>query len=280
MMSEEVFLINNIYYKSSDAKISVEDLGLLRGFGVFDFTVTKNEKPIFFDEHIKRLVHSAQLAGIKIPWSIAVLKNKVLNTIKKNPKGYEKSIRIIITGGVSKNSITPPDKPTLIIIIKPRHCLPKKLYQHGANIKTEVFKRTNPTVKGLNYSFAVKTLNQQKKHNIIEIIYVEPTTNKILEGTTSNIFIVRNKIIYTPKTQVLYGITRKAVINLAKANFRLFEKDIKKEDLYSADEVFLTASNKDVLPITNVDGKAIGNGKPGSITKKIMEHYLQSIDKA
>ncbi len=267
--------INGKITDEKNACISPHDLGILRGYGVFDFMCTANDKPFLINDHWLRLKNSASHLDMRLPISkkeYIVLLDKLL---KKN--NYKNSaIRTVLTAGISENDITVPKKPTFYILIHNiDKLLPtKRIYTDGAKIITHEFARDNHVSKTTNYIEAIKQQKEKNRQGAIEILYTNKNT--ILECTTSNIFIVKNNKLLTPKDGILPGITRKLVIEIAKKNnISISEQKITKAQLLSADEVFLTGSAKHILPITKIDTTKIGNGKPGMLTKEISELYNQ-----
>ncbi len=265
--------INGKIVEEKEACISPYDLGILRGYGVFDFMCTTQNKPFLIYDHWLRLNKSARALGLKVPITQQKYKQVIKKLIAKNP--YKNpAIRSVLTAGISENGITLPPKPTFYILIHDITKLlpPKNLYVNGAKIITHEFARDNYTSKTTNYIEAIKNQQRKNRRNAIEILYIDK--NNVLECTTANIFVVKNNKLLTPKDGVLPGITRKYVIKLAKKNqITASEQKITKKQLLNADEVFITGSAKNILPITKVDTTTIGVGKPGPITQKISQLY-------
>ncbi len=260
--------------EEKDACISPYDLGILRGYGVFDFMCTTQNKPFLIYDHWLRLNKSARALGLKVPITQQKYKQIIKKLITKNP--YKNpAIRSVLTAGISKNGITLPPKPTFYILIHDITKLlpPKNLYMNGAKIITHNFARDNHVSKTTNYIEAIKNQKEKNRRGAIEILYINK--NNVLECTTSNIFIVKNKKLFTPAEGMLPGITRKLVLKLAQKNNIIAQtKNITKKQLLSADEVFLTGSAKHILPITKIDSQKIGNGKVGKLTKKLTNLYF------
>ncbi len=271
---ENIFYIDGKFVKEKEAKIPVYDLGLIRGYGVFDFLRTYNRKPFYLKEHLKRLLKSAQLIGLRHNFRIKDLEKLVILTLNKNKHLKEANIRIIITGGDSKDFIT-PSKPRLIIMITPVKNIDKKIYLNGAKLITKIYERVDPNAKTLIYTDAVKFLQEAKRKGAIEVLLIGKN-KEILECTTSNFFAVIDKNVITPpKDKILEGITRKIVINLCKKfNIPIIERKILIDEMKKFNEVFITASNKEILPIIKIDDTKISN-EPGEITKFLMEKYKE-----
>ena len=276
---EPIFYLNGKFLPKSKTAISVNDLGFLRGYGVFDFVVTyKNGRPFLIKKHIKRLYNSASLIGLKIPFSSQKLEELLGQTIYKNKNGKEKAIRIVITGGESENAISLGEKPTILITVTDRNRYPSMWYKNGVKVITFDYNRESPQAKSLNYIQAVKAVNLAKNKGAVEAIYIHKKLDKVYEGTQSNLFLIKNNKIFTPDGETLPGITRELVINLCKKLYPTYMREIKIKELFTTDEVFLSASNKEVMPVIMIDDKVVGNGKPGEITKKIMSEFRKFID--
>lgn len=273
----KIYYVDGQFVESDKAMIPVDDLSILRGFGVFDIMRTFNGKPYLINEHIQRLLNSATGIGLSLPWSKKDLIQIALQTLKKNNLNCEANIRIIITGGSSTDFFYPQGKPRLIILITDMNQLPDTWYKKGVKVITQYQERTLPDAKTISYVAAAMALQEAKKQNAIEAIYVN-RKKQVMEGTTSNLFAIFNDILITPKDGVLKGITRQAVIKLSKNILTIKEKSIPLEDLLTADEVFLTGTNKGVLPVIQVDDTIIGNGLVGEKTIQIMkelQHHSQ-----
>jgi branched-chain amino acid aminotransferase len=269
-----IFYLNGKFLNEKEAKISIYDLGLLRGYAVFDFLRTYNQKPFYLDEHLKRLLNSARLIGIKHNYNLKFLRKIIFKTLKKNNihKNLEYSIRIILTGGNSQDFITPL-KPNLIVMITPLKKLDEKLYQKGIKLITKISERILPQAKTIIYTEAVKFMQEAKRKKATEVLLLDKN-KKILECTTSNFFsVINGQLITPPKDKVLSGITREIVINLAKKlKITVIERDIFFNEINKFDEVFITATNKEILPVIQIDNFKISN-KPGSITISLMNEF-------
>lgn len=274
-MRKNIFYLNGRFVPEDKALISVYDLGLLRGYAVFDFLRTYNFKPFYLKEHLKRLLNSAKIIGLKHNYTIDNLEKIVIKTLSKNKHLKEAGIRIILTGGYSKDFIT-PSKPNLIVMITPIKSLPKSLYRYGASLITKIYERIDPRAKTIIYTDAVRFLEEAKGKGAIEVLLISKD-NEVLECTTSNFFIAKENAVITPTTdKILEGITRKVVIDLCKKNnIKIIERKIYYEELKEATEAFITASNKEILPIVKIDKIKIGDGKVGQLTKFLIKKFQE-----
>jgi branched-chain amino acid aminotransferase len=257
-------------------KIDMFDRGFMYGDGVFESLRTYNGKPFMLDEHLKRLYKAAKLISIEAP----DLKNAVLRTLKAN--GFRQSyVKMIVTRGIASghgldvsNVLT---KPTILIIVDKLKDYPADTYMKGWRAVTTDIRRgdTLANTKTLNYANNVMAKLEASRHKANEAIML--TSNGFLaEGTVSNLFFVKRGTLYTPslKTGILEGITRKIVIRSAgRSGIKVIEGFFRKQKLYSADECFITFSGGGIVPIVSVDGKKIGSGKPGKITRRLMDAY-------
>lgn len=262
---------------SSKASVPINDIGILRGFGVFDFIKIYNGVPFRLDEHIDRLERSAKLLGLKLPYSKKHIIEITRNLIKKN-KANTGCVRIILTGGETIGGISfDSKKPTFAILIEDVKDLPPSLFKKGAKLITYEHMRPFFSAKTTNYVQSVLLQKKKQQAGAIDILYVH--NGKVLEPSTSNIFMFKRDALITTKDNVLIGITRNAVLDVARDHFKIKEKDFRISELLSADEVFITASNKEILPIVKIDGSLISNGRVGGKTKKLMESFDEVIAK-
>lgn len=265
---------NGKIVRSDKPLIMVNDISILRGYAAFDFLRIYNGKPFQFEAHIRRFKNTAQLMGLKLPFSDTEIKQILTDLVSKN-KDTNYQVRFVLTGGQIKNGIE-PSEPVFYILFEKLVDLPDALYSKGAKIITYPHQRILPEAKNSNYMQAVLLQKERKKQKAVEILYTYQDT--ILEASTSNIFIVKNNVIYTPKDNVLQGITRKLIIDIAqKLKYTVIQKQISTKELYKADEVFLSATNKKVLPITQIDSHVINKGIVGEITQKLLKEYMSLI---
>ena len=265
----KIYYVDGKFVPSDQAMIPVDDLAVLRGYGVCDIMRTYKGKPYFLNEHIQRLENSAKKIGLSLPWQTQDIINIVLETIKKNQPIDEINIRTIITGGSSPDFFYPQGRPRLIILITNINKLPDSWYEKGVKVITQRIERTLPDAKVISYIPAAMALKEAIKNNGIEAIYINRNM-EALEGTTSNLFAFFDNTLVTPRDGVLKGITRQAILSLAKKIYNTEEKPIRLEHLLKADEIFITGTNKCVVPVIQIDNSKIGNGKPGLNTRRII----------
>lgn len=260
------------WLKGSELKISVFDLSVLRGFGVFDFLRTYKRQPFRLGEHVSRLFNSAQILGLKVPRSSREIAKLVDEGIKKNPHLADLNIRIVVTGGIGPDSTT-PGISSLIILFSKAIDYPADYYKKGIKVITFQAKRTLPGAKSLNYLAGILALQEAKKQKATEAIYVDEK-GKMSEAVTSNFFAVIGGRLVTPKESILLGITRKVVLDLAqRLKTPVLEKDLSLKEIAKFQEAFITASNKEIMPVVKIDNQTVGDGRPGKLTKALMGEF-------
>jgi branched-chain amino acid aminotransferase len=261
----------------NEIHIQPQDLGVLRGYGVFDVMRTENGKPFLLNKHWTRLENSATILDLKLPVSQEEYTDIISRLLKKN--GFaQSSIRTVLTGGPSEDAFLPEGNESFFILITPFHGLNEQYYTDGAKIITLDFSRDFPQAKITQYVTAIKNAKRRKEADALEILYVRD--GKVLEASTSNVAIFLSDILVTPKQDILLGITRDLTLQLAEENgFTVEEREVSWEELLRADEVLLTATNKYIVPVVQVDEHTVGDGKPGLRTKKLMQAMQEFVAK-
>lgn len=277
--------LNNKLVPRDKALISVFDHGFLYGDGIYETLRAYNGVAFKFDEHIERLYRSAGMIGLKIPMSSADIKNAVYKTIKAN-KFKEAFIRINISRGVGPIGLDPRlcPEPTFVIICNPFKDYPEQYYEKGVkvvivNVRRNFKNALNPMIKSLNFLNNVLANIEGMKEDAHEAIMLN-YKGYIAEGTTSNIFFIKNKTLFTPELEVgiLDGITRRIILNLAdEAGMKLSEGRFIPDDVYDADEVFISSTTREIMPVTTIDDIKIGS-KTGRITKALLAAYRKKVD--
>lgn len=267
----DIYYIDGEFIAADKAKIPVDDLALLRGYGVFDFLRTYGGKPVFLKDHVARLQHSASQIGLALPWTQAEIIELVLKTLARNTHS-EANVRIVVTGGSSPDFITPSDKPRLLILITALMQAPQRWYSQGVKIITLHALRSFPGAKSIDYIPATVALGAARRKNAVEAVYLDDS-DQVLEGTTSNIFVFLKGQLITPEKGILSGITRKNIMAIAGELYDLQVRQIDRSELLASSEAFITSTNKGVVPVVKVDDTDIGNGQPGERTCKMMAAF-------
>jgi len=269
----DIFYCDGRFLPADKAVIPATDLSVLRGFGVFDFLRTYGGRPFHLADHIKRLERSAYLLGIPLPMSCEAIENLVLETLKRND--HDKSnIRIILTGGLSADGFNPDGKPRLLIMVTPLAVLPEEWNKEGVKIVTIPFSRYMPGAKSISYVHAIGALQKARKVGAIEALYVT-SEGYATECTTSNLFACIEGKLVTSSSTILPGITRQVILAMPELAGSTDIRDITLVELLKADEVFLTASNKEVTPVVTIDDTTIGKGTPGEMTRRVMKLFAE-----
>lgn len=266
-----IYYVDGHYVDQAAAVLPVTDLVILRGYGVFDFLRTYNGHPFHLTAHVERLRNSAALIGLGCPWSTDALAAVVHQTLDKN--GYpDANIRLLITGGDSDDNISPGQNPRLLVMVDPLKDFPENWYRDGVKIITTRLNRFIPGAKSIDYIRAIITLRDAREVGAIESVYVSQN-DQVLEGTTSNLFIVRDGSVITPSDDILPGITREVLLDILKAEFPIEVRPLSRQELLDSDEAFLASSTKELVPVVQVDDQVVGEHRPGPITRRIMELF-------
>lgn len=269
-----IYYVDGQFVEDHRAKIPVDDLSVLRGFGIFDFLRTYNGVPFHLDDHLLRLQRSARLIGLQLPHSLTTLAEIVNETLARN-NHRESNIRIVVTGGTSPDGITPGDSPRLLVMIGAVKPMPGEWYVDGTKVITCHVDRFMPGAKSINYIPAILCQTEARDQQAIEAVYVD-RDGYLLEATTSNLIALRGDTLITPPgDRILPGITRQVVLQLARQEFMVEERQLHKDEIRLLDEAFLTSSVKEVVPVVTIDSVHIGSGKPGCRTLRIMELFSE-----
>lgn len=273
--------IDGKYYDEQNAKISVFDHGLLYGDGIFEGIRAYNGRVFKLKEHIDRLFYSAKAILLNIPLAHPQICEAVLDTCRQNNirDGY---IRLVVTRGVGGLGLNPNKckNPSVIVIADKIQLYPPEMYERGLDIITVPTTRNlhsalNPAIKSLNYLNNILAKIEANLGGCEEAIMLN-TQGFVAECTGDNVFILKAGKMYTPPLSAgaLYGITRSTVIDLARqSGIDVSEPDLTRYDLFNADECFLTGTGAELIPVVKIDGRTIGSGKPGAITKSLVQKY-------
>jgi branched-chain amino acid aminotransferase len=279
-MSLKVWIDGQLYDKEN-AKISVYDHGLLYGDGVFEGIRVYGGRIFEVEAHLLRLFDSAKAIRLAIPLTIAQIRAGIEQTIKAN--GFSDCyIRLVVTRGVGYLGLNPNrcSHPSTIIITDTIEMYPPEMYAKGISVITASVIRNHPNmvsprIKSLNYLNNILARIEAADAGVQEAIMLNFSGN-VAECTGDNIFIVKNGLVSTPGTAegILEGVTRAVMLRLcASLGIAAQEKPLQRQDLYTADECFLTGTGAEVIPVTRIDGRPIGNAEPGAITRKLTEAF-------
>ncbi len=277
-----VFL-NGKLVKKADARITVFDHGLLYGDGVFEGIRSYNGLIFKLKEHIDRLFESAEAIELNISMSKKEIVDAIITTLKSN-KLTDAYIRLVVTRGAGDLGLDPRKcKGATIFIITDKIVLyPKEYYDEGlyiiiANTRRNIHEALSPQIKSLNYLNNILAKVEAIKADCEEALMLN-RDGYVTECTGDNIFIVKNGMLLTPPPDagLLKGVTRRAVMDLAaEEGITVKEEQMKPEDLYAADECFLTGTAAEIIPVIKIDDHVIGSGKPGRITGRMLERFRE-----
>ena len=283
-MAKMVYL-NGKLVEADKASISVFDHGLLYGDGIFEGIRAYNKRIFKLDEHVERLYNSAKIIMLDIPISKEEFKRAIIETCKANNivNGY---IRPVVTRGAGTLGLSPwlCSNPNIFIIADTIQLYPKEMYDNGLAVVTVATRRNlteavNPMIKSLNYLNNIMAKIEGKIAGVEEVIMLNQE-GYVAECSGDNIFIIKNNKIYTPPIVVgaLPGITQATVVELAeKEGYPVIEKLFSRAEMYIADEVFLTGTAAEVVPVVKIDGRIIGDGTPGKITKTLIDRFKKYV---
>jgi branched-chain amino acid aminotransferase len=277
--------IDGAFVPKEEAKLSVFDHGFLYGDGVFEGIRAYNGRVFQLQAHLDRLYDSARTIDLTVPVSKQEMTEIILETLRKNnlKNGY---IRPIVTRGVGDLGLDPRKCPksSIIVIAVEWGAMYGDLYEKGLTAITVSVRRNPadalpPNVKSLNYLNNILGKIEANYKGGDEAIFFD-TNGYVSEGSGDNIFVVKNGVIHTPPTlNNLRGITRAVAIELARSHgITVIEQNLGYYDMYSADEVFVTGTAAEVAPIILIDGRSIGNGRPGPVTRQLMAAFRTVTD--
>jgi len=279
---EPLIYIDGKFYPKSEAKVSVYDHGLLYGDGVFEGIRAYSGIVFKLKEHLERLCRSAHTIRLRIPLTKSEMTRTVLETLRKN-KLRDAYVRLVVTRGIGDLGLDPRKcpKPTVIIIAEPiiqiygADAKEKGMTAVISWVKRDSVDATTHEIKSLNYLNSILAKIEANDAGVDEAICLDKN-GFVCEGTGENIFMVKEGKIATPpiSTGALAGVTRQRVMELAEdLGYAVAERNITPNELFNADEVFFTGTAAEVVPVTEINRRVIGDGKPGSVTKRLMKEF-------
>lgn len=266
-----IVYLNGQYLPKEAAALNVADLAILRGFGIFDYFRYADGKPRFVEDHLDRFYRSAALLDLTIPAEREALKVVVHALIEKNGGGNG-GIRFVLTGGYSPDGYT-PTSPNLVAMAYPFSGPTPAQYEAGVKVLLHQYERQFPQVKSIDYLEGIRIQPMIRAKGMDYALYVDREGN-VRESDRSNFMIVRDGALITPVDNILHGITRLHLLKLAaQLGIAVVERPVSQTELVIADEAIICSSAKGAMPITSVDGRAIADGKPGAITRQLMDNW-------
>jgi branched-subunit amino acid aminotransferase/4-amino-4-deoxychorismate lyase len=270
-----IVYLNGQYLPKEEAALNVADLAILRGFGIFDYFRYADGQPRFIEDHLDRFLRSAKLLALEMPASREELRETVHQLIVRNGGG-DGGIRFVLTGGYAPDGYTPTN-PNLVGMAYPFKGHSAEDYDRGMKVHLHHYERQFPEVKSIDYLEGIRIQPMLKSRGADYALYVD-RDNNVRESDRSNFMIVKDGILITPGENILRGITRLHLLKLAgQLGIPVEERTVSVDELKAADEAIICSSMKGAMGITFVDGKAVGDGLPGKITRRLMKewkHYV------
>src|SRR3989440_9351633 len=277
MDNTPLWYINGRWLPPHEGTISINDVAVLRGYSAFESLRTYNRRPFHLDGHLTRLYRSAELIELEIPWSREHITAIVQEIIARNVYKHA-TIRLLVTGGETEDSILPVGKPTLAVLISPLGERDMERFAQGYKLITTSLQRIAPEAKTTSYLAAIRALKEAKRRHAADALFINEQGH-VLEATRSNFFIFRGDTLITPYSGVLIGITRNVVLALAQDRFSIEERPILLGELAYAEEAFITSSSKEIVPVVQIDDLVIGDGRPGKRTYELEQRFIEMIDR-
>ena len=277
--------LNGSFVPKEKALISAFDHGFLYGDGIYETMRAYNGTIFLLTRHLDRLKHSASAISLKLPLPIENIEEALNRSVHIN-KLQDAYIRLHVSRGPGEIGLDPAlcPVPTMVIVAKPFHDYPAENYSHGVRVAFVKTRRNHPlaispSIKSTNFLNNIQAKIEAIKAGAYEGIMLN-WEGYVAEGTISNIAMVKKGVLYTPhvKTGILKGVTRDLVLSLAKKK-RILVKEtlLKPQDFLAADECFITNTTMEIMPVTRINRKIIGSGKPGPITALLNEAYTREV---
>ncbi|MFN8356684.1 MAG: aminotransferase class IV [Spirosomataceae bacterium] len=263
------FYLNGEIVPEAQAQIGITDLGLLRGYGIFDFFRAVDGQPIFMEDHLDRFENSARLLGLSIPQTRDHIRAIIHELIHLNQQPLL-GIKMVLTGGYSPDGYAPAEQANLMMIAKPFKFMEAP---NGLKFMTVNHQRQLAEVKSLDYLMPVYLLRKQKEVGANDVLY--HFNGLVTESSRSNVFLVKDETVITPASGMLKGITRKHILAYAGEHFAVEERDVSLQEVMEADEIFTTGSSKKIVAVTRIDDHVVGDGKMGKVTQKLLELFQE-----
>ncbi len=269
--SIQYYFFNGEFISNEVPVLTPYELGMLRGYGIFDFLRIVNGVPVFLEDHLDRFYTSAALMDLKVGYSRKQIVDYVDTLVQINKVGYS-GVRLVLTGGFSDSGFTSTKSNFYLL----QHILkenPKHYFEKGIKLITVDYIRDFPKIKTLNYALVLRNQKLLKKEGAFDVLYVKD--DFISESSRSNFFIVKNKTIITSEENALSGITRKKLLELCEGKYRVQIRPVQFKELRTADEAFICGSTKALVPVVRVDRIKIGNGRPGKFTAQLRAEFKE-----
>jgi len=276
-MSNPHVYLNGRILPLEDAAISPLDIGLLRGYAVFDLLRTVNGRPFLLAEHVRRLRASAEKLGLAVPATDEEISAAIDELLALNGHA-EATVRLVLTGGVSLDGMAfDAATPTFFILTHELHEPAASLYETGGALLTERHQRELPEAKTTGYLTMLRHRARTAEAGALDLLYHDG--ERVLEAASASVYFVRGGRIFAPADSVLWGTVGSLVLELAGDDYEVVAGDVALLDALSADEVFLTSTTRGVVPIVRLDDAPVGSGEPGPITRDLMARWRKALER-
>lgn len=267
--------LNGSIMPAEKAAISPFDVGLLRGYAVFDLLQTIDGRPFMLAEHLRRFRNSAEILGLDVPLTDEEIAGVVEELLALN--GHEEAtVRMVLTGGASPDGMHyDPAAPTFFIVTHELFDVPESVYSVGAKLLSVEHRREFPEAKTTNYLTWLRNHPRIEDEDAMDLLYHD--RGVISEAATASFYVVQDGKILAPKDGVLWGTVGTYVLELAREDFEVVYCDVTLDEALNADECFLTSSVRGVVPVCLIDEQPIGGGTVGPVTRKLMALFRDSV---
>jgi branched-chain amino acid aminotransferase len=279
--------VNGRITPECEAVISVFDHGFLYGEGIYETMRTYRGRPFLFDRHMRRLRRSASMIELALPFSDEELASQIRSTQTAAKLEGEAYIRVLVTRGVGELTydLKATPNPSVVIIVKPQIDPAAEVYEKGVRVVIVDIVRNhpatvNPMIKSNNLMNCALAMQQALRSNAFEGV-MRNYKRELTECTTANLFIVKNNVVLTPPLDagLLPGITREFVFDIGKdVGAEVVEQALRDDDLFRADEAFLTSTTRELVPIVTVNDRTIGSGRPGAVTWQLLNAFRRAVE--
>jgi branched-subunit amino acid aminotransferase/4-amino-4-deoxychorismate lyase len=261
---------NDRLIPAEEPVLQLNELGLLRGFGIFDFFLVEEGTPIFYEGYEARFLASARKLGLPLPLSTGELRRAIAELLQSNGESNA-AIRLLLTGGYSPDGYR-PGPSHLAILQHPFVPYPAEKCERGIGLQLNRYQRQLPEIKTTNYLNGIRLLPLLQAAGDLEPLYHDH--GYVRETVRSNFWLVDEEgSLVTPKRGVLQGITRARVLDLARRDMPVQQRAVRVGELSRAREAFITGTSKRVMPVVRIDGRPVGDGQPGPVTRELMSRF-------
>lgn len=257
--------------------VGITDLGLLRGYGLFDYFLTYNGRPFQWDWYWERFQNSASRMHLPLPLDKDATYSILMSLIERSVEAgapEDVAFRFVMTGGYAPDSISIV-KPNLLILTEEIHPTPLIQYEQGIKVILDEYVREMAEVKSVDYKRVILMAQAIKSAGASDLLFQKG--GKISELSRSNFFIIKGDKLITPNRNILHGITRRTVMQLAQTDFEVEERPVLLSELYDVEEAFTTSSTKKVLPITQIGDLTVGDGHAGPKSKFLLDRFNELV---